>query len=181
MVRGLQGKRQCSLPDEAGKQHKDVFCDTSVLHILYLFLSPIQYFPPLAGLWIKKNYKQLSALCVMQLHIFFIPKSLILIFLTKENQEQQVADSSRYISVYKQSCWCNMFTFLSDKHRADLIPPPGGVYANTCLGFSQWRWREETPAPQVLEQVDQLFHSPQLPFMDSGRSPISTHCSWKHH
>lgn len=129
----------------------------------------------------KKNYKQLSALCVMQLHIFFIPKSLTLIFLTKENQEQQVADSSTYISVYKQSCWCNMFTFLSDKHRADLIPPPGGVYANTCLGFSQWRWREETPAPQVLEQVDQLFHSPQLPFMDSGRSPISTHCSWKHH
>lgn len=129
----------------------------------------------------KKNYKQLSALCVMQLHIFFIPKSLTLIFLTKENQEQQVADSSRYISVYKQSCWCNMFTFLSDKHRADLIPPPGDVYANTCLGFSQWRWREETPAPQVLEQVDQLFHSPQLPFMDSGRSPISTHCSWKHH
>lgn len=129
----------------------------------------------------KKNYKQLSALCVMQLHIFFIPKSLTLIFLTRENQEQQVADSSTYISVYKQSCWCNMFTFISDKHRADLIPPPGGVYANTCLGFSQWRWREETPAPQVLEQVDQLFHSPQLPFMDSGRSPISTHCSWKHH
>lgn len=129
----------------------------------------------------KKNYKQLSALCVMQLHIFFIPKSLTLIFLTRENQEQQVADSSTYISVYKQSCWCNMFTFISDKHRADLIPPPGGVYANTCLGFSQWRWREETPAPQVLEQVDQLFHSPQLPFMDSGRSPISTHCSRKHH
>lgn len=82
----------------------------------------------------KKNYKQLSALCVMQLHIFFIPKSLTLIFLTKENQEQQVADSSRYISVYKQSCWCNMFTFLSDKHRADLIPPPGGVYAILASG-----------------------------------------------
>lgn len=55
------------------------------------------------------------------------------------------------------------------------LPPKAGT------GWSHWRSVIDTPAPQVREHSLHGPHSLQPPWIASGRSPIVTHCWFKHH
>lgn len=55
------------------------------------------------------------------------------------------------------------------------FPPKAGT------GWSHWRSVIDTPAPQVREHSLHGPQSLQPPWIASGRSPIVTHCWFKHH
>ena len=61
------------------------------------------------------------------------------------------------------------------------LSPTQNFPPNAGMGLSQWRCFIATPPPQLLEQEDQLLHSPQPPSIASGFSPMVTHFWLTHH